>query len=86
VFSGDQSHRRPLGRYFGEGAEKGLQLALLDGLIAATALEHGLIVVSRNTKDFAVLGVGVSIPGTSDRSKTATDSIDFGQPEVRMGM
>ena len=42
--------------------EKGLQLALLDGLIAATALEYGLIVVTRNTKDFAGLGVGVFNP------------------------
>lgn len=40
----------------------GVPLGLLDGLIAATALEHNLIVVTRNTKDFAVSGVGVLNP------------------------
>ncbi len=42
--------------------EKGVQLAVLDGLIAATALEPDLTVVTRNTKDFARLGVGVLNP------------------------
>lgn len=41
---------------------KGVRLALLDGLIAATALEHDLIVVTRNTKDFVASGVGVLNP------------------------
>ena len=42
--------------------EKGVQTAVLDGLIAATALEHGLIVVTRNVKDFVGLGVEVFNP------------------------
>ncbi len=33
-----------------------------DGMIAATALEHGLTVVTRNTKDFAGLGVAMLNP------------------------
>ena len=33
-----------------------------DGLIAATALEHGLTVVTRNVQDFAGLGVPVFNP------------------------
>jgi predicted nucleic acid-binding protein len=33
-----------------------------DGMIAATALEHGLIVVTRNVKDFAGLGVALINP------------------------
>jgi toxin FitB len=39
---------------------KGRPISAPDGLIAATALEHGLIVVTRNVKDFA--GLGVEIP------------------------
>jgi predicted nucleic acid-binding protein len=42
--------------------EKGVQTAVLDGLIAATALEHDLIVVTRNVKDFVGLGVEVFNP------------------------
>ena len=37
---------------------KGRPLGMADGLIAATALEHGLTVVTRNRKDFTGLGVG----------------------------
>ena len=33
-----------------------------DGLIAATALEHGLTVVTRNVKDFTGLGVSLFNP------------------------
>lgn len=36
---------------------KGETVPLLDGMIAATALEHGLIVVTRNTRDFKKTGV-----------------------------
>jgi predicted nucleic acid-binding protein len=41
---------------------KGFQLAVLDGLMAATALEHDLTVVTRNVKDFASVGVEVFNP------------------------
>jgi predicted nucleic acid-binding protein len=36
-----------------EAERKGRPLAAVDGLLAATALEHNLTVVSRNTGDFA---------------------------------
>ena len=41
---------------------KGRPLSVVDGLLAATALEHGLTIVSRNVSDFAVLGLAVLNP------------------------
>jgi predicted nucleic acid-binding protein len=35
---------------------------MADGLIAATALEHGLTVATRNVRDFADLGVQLFDP------------------------
>ena len=40
----------------------GVSLTTTDGLIAATALEHSLILVTRNVKDFAGLGVSIMNP------------------------
>ena len=37
---------------------KGITLATIDGLIAATALEQGLTLVTRNVKDFS----GIEVP------------------------
>lgn len=39
-----------------------------DALIAATALVHGLTLVTRNTSDFAPLGVALLDPWQADRS------------------
>ncbi len=41
---------------------KGLALPMLDGMVAATALAHGLTVATRNTRDFARAGVDVVDP------------------------
>ncbi len=41
---------------------KGTPLAVMDGLIAATALAHDLTVATRNVKDFAGLGVTIFNP------------------------
>lgn len=46
----------------GECQLKGRPLRVADGLIAATALEHGLTVVTRNVKDFSDLNVKVFNP------------------------
>ncbi len=40
----------------------GRPLAVVDGMIAATAIEHGLTVVTRNVRDFTGLGVGIFNP------------------------
>jgi predicted nucleic acid-binding protein len=46
----------------GECQLRGAPLNTADGMIAATALEHGLTLVTRNVKDFAGLGVMVFNP------------------------
>lgn len=46
----------------GECRMRGVTLNTADGLIAATALEHGLTVVTRNVKDFDGLGVTLLNP------------------------
>jgi predicted nucleic acid-binding protein len=46
----------------GERQLRGIPLNTADGLIAATALEHDLILVTRNGKDFSGLGVEIIDP------------------------
>jgi len=41
---------------------RGATLNIADGMIAATALQHGLTIVTRNVKDFAGLAVDVVNP------------------------
>ena len=41
---------------------KGVSMPLLDGMIAATALTHGLTVATRNVRDFSKSGAGVLNP------------------------
>lgn len=43
-------------------ATAGRTLPVIDGLLAATALQHHLTLVTRNTKDFAGLGVPLIDP------------------------
>ena len=45
-----------------QAQRRGTPLATVDGLIAATALEHDLTVVTRNVRDFAGFGVPVLNP------------------------
>ena len=51
-----------LGRWAGEGEAKGRIIKMADGLIAATAVEHDLTLVTRNVKDFNDLGVRIFNP------------------------
>jgi predicted nucleic acid-binding protein len=50
------------GAMVAEGFRLGAPLPIVDGLIAATALEHGLVLVTRNVRDFERLGVEVFNP------------------------
>lgn len=51
-----------LGKLAGERDSKGRTLPFGDGLIAATALEHDLALVTRNVRDFADLGLTIINP------------------------
>jgi predicted nucleic acid-binding protein len=42
--------------------KRGIAVKVVDAVIAATALEHNLTLVTRNVKDFASLGVALLNP------------------------
>lgn len=50
--------------------QRGMTLAVVDGIIAATALHHGLTLVTRNDKDFAGLGLTIFNPWDDNPSRT----------------
>jgi predicted nucleic acid-binding protein len=50
------------GEVTGKLRREGIQIATADGLIAATAIQHGLHVVTRNVKDFEPTGAPVINP------------------------
>ena len=58
----DEAVAERRGTLDGERQLRGAPLNTADGLIAATALEHGLTMVTRNVKDFAGLGVAILNP------------------------
>jgi len=60
----DQEVARLWGELTARAQERGVQIPASDGLIAATALRHGLHVMTRNTKHFAATGVLIRDPWT----------------------
>lgn len=50
------------GKLQGEAEQTGEKLPVMDSLIAATALAHGLVVVTRNVRDVERCGVSVCNP------------------------
>jgi len=57
-----------MGLWAGEGEVKGRTIKIADGLIAATAGEHDLTIVTRNVRDFSVFGVPVFNPEVKDKT------------------
>jgi predicted nucleic acid-binding protein len=50
------------GKLAASARQRGTPLAVVDGVIAATALHHRLTLVTRNLKDFANLGIDLLSP------------------------
>lgn len=61
----DADTGRLWGELTGEMRRAGQALGAADGLIAATAHRHGLIVMTRNVADFAATGVRIIDPWTT---------------------
>lgn len=60
----DQAVADRWGQITGALALQGSPLAVIDGLLAATALHHNLTLVTRNTRDVALTGAAVFDPWT----------------------
>ena len=58
----DQSIADRWGMLRAQARMKGRPLSVIDALLAATALQHSLTLVSRNVSDFAVVGLAVVNP------------------------
>jgi toxin FitB len=59
-----EAQMRIWGQEYAKAAAKGFTPPILDSMLAATAIEQGLILVTRNTKDLGVLPVTLLNPWT----------------------
>lgn len=55
------------GRLSAEAQQSGRHLSVMDGWIAATAMQHGLALVTRNIKDFKDMGIQLLDPWTNEK-------------------
>ena len=62
IINVDPSVATRWGRLLGEGRRSGQPRPLMDALLAATAIEHGLSLVTRNVKDFAGFDIKIVNP------------------------
>jgi predicted nucleic acid-binding protein len=60
----DQEVADRWGHLSGSTSARGANLAVIDGLLAASAIQHNLTLVTRNTKDVAATGVSLFNPWT----------------------
>lgn len=62
VLAVDEETARTWGAFLGEAERAGAPVPIVDALVAATAVTHGLTLVTRNTADFARLPVRLFNP------------------------
>jgi toxin FitB len=62
ILSVDQEVADRWGHLSGSTGAKRLQVNVIDGLLAATAIEHNLTLVTRDTRDVATTGVSLFNP------------------------
>lgn len=55
------------GRLMSDAKLAGRHLSVMDGWIAATALRHGLCLVTRNVRDFGYLGLEIQNPWSKEK-------------------
>jgi predicted nucleic acid-binding protein len=60
----DQEVAHRWGQISGLASAKGVNVPVIDGLLAATAIQHNLTLVTRNTRDVAATGVTLFNPWT----------------------
>ena len=58
----DEAVAERWGQLAATAKQQGIGFAVIDGIIAATALQHGLTLVTRNSKDFSGLGIPLINP------------------------
>jgi toxin FitB len=64
ILSVDQEVADRWGHLSGMTGAKGAQVSVIDGLLAATAIQHNLTLVTRNTRDVGATGVSLFNPWT----------------------
>lgn len=62
----DDKAARTWGRLMGDGDRKGLTPATVDAQIAAIAIDHGLVLVTRNVRDFQHFELEIRNPWDGD--------------------
>jgi predicted nucleic acid-binding protein len=60
----DQEVAHRWGQIYGLAGARGVNVPVIDGLLAATAIQHNLTLVTRNTRDVATTGVTLFNPWT----------------------
>jgi toxin FitB len=64
ILTVDQEVADRWGHLYGLTGSRGVQVSVIDGLLAATAIQHNLTLVTRDTRDVAATGVQLFNPWT----------------------